>query len=99
MEGRKKPDRCPSRDCRKRSWDRGEVPNPPVSLARMTVTPIKPIPSLPAGVSLGMPAALPPMADIRMCPYKEYDPDLGEWFACGRPVHDYKVKHTRGRKL
>ena len=30
------------------------------------------------------------------CPYREYDSEAGEWYACGLRVHGPKVKHTRG---
>jgi hypothetical protein len=84
--------------CKTPYWDK-PIKNAAMPAPKPVASPVKGIPSLPAGVSLGMPAAPPPMADIRMCPYKEFDPELGEWFACGRPVHDYKVKHTRGRRI
>ena len=36
---------------------------------------------------------------MEMCSYTEYDPETGETYRCGRPVHGPKVKHTRGEKL
>lgn len=38
-------------------------------------------------------------AEAAMCPYREYDTETGETYACGLTAHSGKIKHTRGRTL
>jgi hypothetical protein len=33
---------------------------------------------------------------VEMCPYREWDGEVGEWFGCRLPAHGPKVKHQRG---
>jgi hypothetical protein len=41
----------------------------------------------------------PEPESVRMCTYKEYDSDTGEWYGCALPEHSAKTKHKRGRSL
>ena len=52
-------------------------------------------------VSLGMPSAEPIETEPEQppCPYREFEPESGEWYGCALRAHGPKVKHQRGAKL
>src|SRR6516165_6960620 len=37
------------------------------------------------------------MPEVRICPYREYSGDIGEWVECGLAEHSHKVKHGKWR--
>jgi len=41
----------------------------------------------------------PEPAQVRMCTYKEYDSETGEWYGCALPEHGPKTRHRRGPAL
>jgi len=62
----------------------------------------EPLPAMNAAMAQFMAAAIPTaepeaVEERPMCPYKEYDQETGETYACGLHVHSSKIRHTRGR--
>jgi len=37
-------------------------------------------------------------AEPKMCPYREYSGDIGEWVQCGKAEHGPKIKHGEWKK-